>query len=283
MSTELTKLREFARRLNGKLSQCEVYDANICTTRTTPDRPWELLPVSGEPFLKRVRFAVRGRRAVLLANSTYIQVTANGTFASRPFAINAKQKVAFRSEFAEFLSVGGERYPVFTEDGRVSSDQKYILSQHALASLVEQTGLEEGESLHFNRGEISFYLKHPDNDRISGAIDRVIELADGVEIAREEPSLEGLPPQFHPIIPMLKKWALPDDSERSDLLATAPEAVLRSLIDEVLPYLGEIDKYLESFRGGAPTEPAAALGWLAECALEARDLLEGRDGPGPLK
>jgi hypothetical protein len=279
MPNELKQLQELAKRFKGKLSQCEVYDSNVCTTRTKPGRPWELLPVSGEPFLKRLRFTFRGRRVAVLANSTYAQVAASGTFASRPFTINAKQKVAFRSEFAELLSVHGEQYPVFTEDGRVSSDQNYVLSQRELASLVEWSGLEEGESLHFTRGEISFYLKQPDNDRISGAIDRVIELAEKVEIAKEELSLEQLPAQFHPIIPMIKQWALADDSERTDLLATASEAMLRRLTDEVLPYLDAIDAYLDSFRGGAPPEPAAALGWLAECALEAKECLEGRNSP----
>jgi hypothetical protein len=186
--------------------------------------------------------------------------------------------VGFRSEFADALSVGGKRYPVFTEDGKVSSDQKHLLSRPELVSLVEQSGLQEGESLYFTRGEMGFYLKRPDTDRISVAIDRMIELAGKVEIAEEELNLKLLPVQFHPIIPMIEKWALADDSERSDLLAATPEAVLRSLTDEVFPYLGAINSYLDSFRGGAPTEQAVALGRLAECALEAKQYLDGKTG-----
>jgi hypothetical protein len=271
-------MRELARRFKGKLSQCEVYDANVCATRSVPDKAWELLPVSGEPFFRRLRFTCKGRKVTVLANNTYTHGAAGGTFASRPFTINTKQMVGFRSEFADDLSVGGEQYPVFTEDGKVSSDQKHLLSRPELVSLIEQSRLRGGESLHFNRGEIGFYLKRPDTDRVSGAIDRMIELAEKVEIAEGEPNLELLPVQFHPIIPMIKKWALADDSERSDLLAATPEAVLRSLTDEVFPYLGAINSYLDSFRGGPPTEQAAALGRLAECALEAKQHPDGKTG-----
>ena len=275
---ESTVLRELAKRFKGKLSQCEVYDANVCTTRAAPGRPWELVPVSGEPFFQRLTFTYKGRKVTVLANNTYARGAASGTFASRPFTINAKQKVVFRSEFADALFVGGERYPVYTEDGKVSSDQKYLLSRPELVTLVEQSGLREGESLYFTKGEIGFYLKRPDTDRMSGAIDRVIELAGKVEIAEEELNLELLPVQFHPIIPMIKKWALTDDSDRNDLLATTPEAVLRSLTEEVFPYLSAIDSYLDSFQGGAPTEQAVALGRLAECALEAKQHLDGKTG-----
>ncbi len=172
----------------------------------------------------------------------------------------------------------GERYPVFTEAGKVSSDHKDLLSRPELVSLVEESGLEEGESLYFTKGEIGFYLKRPDVDRTIGIIDRVIALAGKVEIAEHELNLEALPVQFHPIIPLIKKWALDNDSERNDLLATTSKPVLRSLVDHVFPYFGAIDSYLDSFRGEAPTEQAAALGRLAECALDAQKHLDGNIG-----
>jgi len=279
MPSESMVLQELAKRFKGKLSQCEVYDANVCITRSLPGRPWELLPISGEPFFQRLRFTYKGRKVTVLANNTYVHGAASGTFASRPFTINAKQRVGFRSEFADNLSVGGERYPVFTDDGEVSLEQKHLLSRPELMSLVERSRLQQGESLYFTKGEIGFYLKQPDTDRMSGVIDRVIELAGKVEIAQEELNLELLPVQFHPIIPIIKKWALADDQEHDDLLVTTPEAALRSLIDDVFPYLGAINSYLDSFRGGAPTEQAVALGRLAECALETKQHLDAKTGP----
>lgn len=279
MSTEPTSvLQELAKRFKGKLSQCEVYDANVCTTRSAPDKPWELVPVSGEPFSRRLRFTYEGRKVTVLENSAYANGMVKGTFASRPFSINAKQKAGFRSEYASTFTVGSNQYPVFTEVGKLSPDQEDLLGRPELASLVEESKLREGESLCFTKGEIGFYLKQPTTDRVSRVIDRVVDLAGKLEIPEEKPNLNLLPVQFHPLIPLILRWAVADDSDRNDLLATAPAPVLRALIDEVDPYLKVIDSYLDSFREGPPTEQAAALGRLAESALEAKQHLSDKNG-----
>jgi hypothetical protein len=158
----------------------------------------------------------------------------------------------------------------------VSSEQKDLLGRSELLSLITQSGLRDGESLYFTRGEIGFYLKGPDSDRVNRVIDRIIELAGKVETVEEGLNLKLLPAQFHSIIPLIKKWAVADDSERDDLLAATPITVLRSLAEEVSPFLSSIDSYLDSFGGKAPTEQAVALGRLAECALEAKQRLNDK-------
>ncbi|HUA21744.1 MAG TPA: hypothetical protein VMU80_16960 [Bryobacteraceae bacterium] len=276
MSNATAILQDLAKRFKGKLSSCRVYDANVCTTRSVPGRPWELELVSGEPLTEQLKLTHRERKVSVLANNAYIHGSAAGTFAGRPFTVNAKQRVVFRSEFADTLSVGAARYPVFTEDGKVSSEQRNLLGRPELLSLVAQVGLQEGESLYFTRGEIGFYLKPTgDSDRVGGLIAQVVELAEKVGTIEEGPKLELLPVQFHPLIPMIKKWAVTDDSERNDLLDTTPRPVLRSLVDEVSPYLEAISSFLDSFGQKAPTEEAASLGRLAECVVEAKQLLDG--------
>jgi len=276
MPTRSTVITELAKKFKGKVSRCEVYDANVCTIRSVSGRPWELEPVSGEPFDQRLRFTRSGRKVTVLANKAYVHGSASGIFASRPFIINSKQKVGFRSELADTLSVSGERYPVFTEDGNVSSEQKDLLGRSELLSLIAQSGLRDGESLYFTRGEIGFYLKGPDGARVTRVIDRVIELARKVETTEKGLNLKLLPAQFHSIIPLIKKWAVADDSERDDLLAATPVIVLQSLGEEVSPFLNSIDSYLDSFGGKAPTEEAVALGRLAECAVEAKQRLNDK-------
>jgi hypothetical protein len=86
MPGESTVLQELLKRFKGKLSQCKVYDANVCTTSTVPDRPWELIPVSGEPFYQQLRFTYNGRKVTVLANNIYANGETSGTFASRPFS-----------------------------------------------------------------------------------------------------------------------------------------------------------------------------------------------------
>jgi hypothetical protein len=267
-------LQDLAKQFKGKLSSCQVYDANVCTTRSAPGRPWDLEVVSGEPLTERLKFTRRGRKVTVLANNAYVNGAATGTFASRPFTVNAKQKVVFRSEFADTLSVGTARYPVFTEDGKVSSEQRSFLGRPELLSLVAQAGFEEGESLYFTKGEIGFYLRRThDSEHVGRLIAQVIELAESLEAIEEGPKLELLPAQFHPLIPIIRAWAVADDSERSDLLDATPRHVLRALVEEVSPYFDAINSFLDSFGEKAPTEQAASLGRLAECTLEAKQLV----------
>jgi hypothetical protein len=276
MSTSI--LQELVRRFNGKLSRCEIFDANICTSRSMPDRPWELIPLSGEPFSQRLRCAYKERNVTVLENSAYANGAVKGTFASRPFSINAKQKVGFRSEYASTLTVGSRQYPVFAEVDKLSPDQERLIARPELVSLVEESNLQEGESLYFTRGEIGFYLKQPTADRVSRVIDRAVDLAGKIEIAEQKPNLSLLPVQFQPLIPLMQRWAVSDDSDRNDLLEAAPVPVLRALIGEVEPYFGAIDSYLDSFREEPSTEQAAMLGRLAECALEAKRHLSDKNG-----
>jgi hypothetical protein len=267
-------LQDLAKRFKGKLSSCEVYDSNVCTTRSVPSRPWELEIVSGEPFNEQLKFTYRGRKVTILANNTYIHGWAAGTFASMPFSLNLKQNVGFRSEFAGTLSTDNDPHPIFTEDGKVSSAQRRALDKPELHSLVQLAHLQEGESLYFTRGEIGFYLKQMhDSDRAGDLINKIIDLATRVEIVEEELKLELLPVQFHAVIPMIKKWAVTDDSDRGDLWDAAPNGVLRLLVDEVFPHLQAINSFLDSFGDEPPTEEAAALGRLAECAVEAKERL----------
>jgi hypothetical protein len=280
ISMPTSVLQELAKQFNGKLSKCEIYDANVCVFRSAPERPWELVPVSGEPFSQRLRCIYKGRTITVLENNAYASGEVKGAFASRPFSINAKQKGGFRSEYSSTPTIGSKHYPVFTEVGKLSPDQEDLLGRPELASLVEESDLREGESLYFTKGEIGFYfyLEQTIADRIRRVIDRVVDLAGRVEISEEKLNLKLLPAQFHPLIPLIERWALADDSDRSDLLSTTPEPILRALIGEVEPYLEVIDSYLDSFREGSPTEQAAALGRLAECALEAKQHLSDKKG-----
>jgi hypothetical protein len=271
-------MQNLAKRFSAKLSRCQVYDANVCTTRSTPDKPWELIVVSGEPFFRRLRFIYKKRMVSLLANNTYVSGTVAGTFANRPVAVNARQEIGLRSDYAKTICVGADHYPIFTEDGQLSPDQEDLLNRSQVVSLLEQTGLREGESLHFTRGEIAFYLKQPTSERVSNAIERMIDIAGMLEIAEEPLNLKLLPVKFHPIIPLIEKWGVADDSDRDDLLNRAPQSALQMLTDEVGPYLEVIDSYLDSFQEGPPTEQAAALARLAECALEAKTRLGDKNG-----
>lgn len=273
MSTDsIGVLRQLAGRFKTRLSRCEIYDPNVCTSKTVPGRPWELIPVAGEPFSHRLlQYVHRHRRITVFANKMYVHGAVKGIFATGVLTVNAEGKIGFRSQYATTVRANGKEYPVFTENGSLSPEQATLLKRPELLALIKESDLQESESIHFTNGDLSFYLRSPTLGRITESIDRMIDLANQIETREEELDLRVPPLRFNPLIPLTKKWAVGDDLEREDLLARSSRAELRALVEKVEPYLTSIDSYLDSFGDRPPSaEAAAVLGKLAECAVEAK-------------
>jgi hypothetical protein len=276
MPTNMLQL--LAERYGGKLSNCKIYDSTVCTYHPDAERPWKLIVQSGEPFSRRLQFTHKERRLIVLENRDYVNGRVNGSFASGRLSINAKLGAGFRSVQASTLTLGGHHYPIYCKAPGLSSDQEDLLRRPELISLVEDSGLREGESLFFTQGDMGFYLRNSLVDRIVRAMDRLVNLARQTEIPEEKLNLDPLPAQFHPLIPLIERWAVDDDSDRNDLLETVSKSLLQALVAEVEPYFEAIDSYLDSFHQKSPPEHAAALGRLAECALEATQHLTTKNG-----
>ncbi len=76
-----------------------------------------------------------------------------------------------------------------------------------------------------------------------------------------------LPPDIHDLIPYIRRWAISDDGERSDLLDEASKDELEELIAAVEQRLPEINKYLDSFgEMGLSDISALALQTLGDAA-----------------
>ncbi len=114
----------------------------------------------------------------------------------------------------------------------------------------------------------------PAEARALAAIDALVSLADRVDIHKaEELDFSKLPPAFCPLIPLVKEWAIDDDSDREQLLSGSSKAALSAFVQQVEPFIQALDSYLDSF-GDSPSPEAAALARLAECAREAKQHLE---------
>ncbi len=139
-------LRRLSARLGGKVSDCLSYDANVCTSVSTADEPWRLIPSSGAPFSSKLRSVYRGRKLELMANRDYLEISVKGRFAGGSFTVNAEERIGFSSRLTSMRIVDR---PVFTADGRVSSIQAKVLQEPVLVHLIAAAGLQPGESLHF--------------------------------------------------------------------------------------------------------------------------------------
>jgi hypothetical protein len=270
MADELESvLQQLRKTFKGRLSPIKLFDANVCESTSPPGRPWESIPIKGQPFSRQLRLVYKKRKVVLLENEEYVSGSVYVEIPNRIFSVNGRNALCRRWISAGDFMIGDRSYPVFTQDGKLSEFEQSLFRREEFSALIVATDMHDGESLHFSADDVHFYLKTPTVEHVQRAIECAIELADKIEVLEEPLDLTLLPERFHPLIPLIKKWAISDDGDRDDLLSTASKAALEKMVEKVSPYFEDIGSYLASFGEEPPPEYASALGTLAECFIEA--------------
>jgi len=265
-------IRQLAEQSGGRISTINLYDSNVCSWTRPAGRPWEPTLISGEPFLKQVRYECRARSVKVSANSSFLHISVGGSFPTQPFSVNEVDLNNLLLQNQPIPNATG--YCLFTETGDLSSDQRAVINKVEFSLLILELALQTDEKVSIFRNNISVYLKKPTIARTIACIDALITLAAKIEISKEELDLTILPSKFHSLIPLISKWAIGDDTDRESFLENLSRGKLKEFIEEVEPYLQSIDSYLASVRQHPPSEEVCALARLAECAFEARILLE---------
>jgi hypothetical protein len=271
-------VREMAKIYRVKTSDTRLFDANLCSWRIEPDRPWELIATSGMPLTKKTTFKYSSYRLRLMANSQYLALFVDANLTLELLSINRPDRMfeLFKGKLsvAETIVLNHRRHPVFTLDGRVSEGQKAFLDLTGFHDFLEHIDLAEDESLHVSN-EMVLYV----HSRTVPSLERTIELGVGLLMtAPKEQKLNEfaqMPAQFRALMPLVEKWAVNDDDSRSELIECSSSVELANLIGTVDPFMDSINAYLDSF-GEQPLDSSAiALGRLAEAAEEAKRFLEG--------
>jgi hypothetical protein len=267
-------VQELATQFKGKVSEITLYDGNVCSWEHPLDRSWEYLLLAGEPFSKQLRYRHSKRDIKVFANNFFLNANVAGIFAISHLSFNLKNANDSLQKPSDTLTLGGRQYPLFTKPGKLSPNHDELFSKAEFAALIQELNLQARESLHFASDNISVYLYQPSANKARNAVERLIDLAEKITGHPEELDLKILPVQFHPLIPLIKKWAIDDDADRESFVEILPRSVLESLASEVEPYLMPINSYLDSFGRESPPQEATALGRLAECALEIKQYLK---------
>lgn len=273
-SSPLQTIREIAAEFGKKVSPCQVFDSNVCSTESTRDRPWEIRAIRGEPFTKCLHLRYGGRKVEILANGDYLNLNVELELPFTNFSLNQEDKRFIKFDFATEVKLGKRLYPVLTVDGSLTHEQETLLSSVDFSNFVSGLAPTEEESLHVTRGGINIYLKSRSVDDIRRIIEAVIVLSAKIEVPTKIPTFEEAPSMFHPLIPLLKTWAVSDDQERADLITEASPSALRELLATVEPFFEIINNYLDSFKDKNLDEFALALMRLAEAAAEAKIRLQ---------
>jgi len=126
---------------------------------------------------------------------------------------------------------------------------------------------QQSESLHFFEGAVVLYSQPHSSDAVMAALAILVSLVGTVRSELDSVDFSVLPPDIHDLIPYIRRWAISDDGERSDLLDEASKDELEELIAAVEQRLPEINKYLDSFgEMGLSDISALALQTLGDAA-----------------
>lgn len=220
---------------------------------------------------RQLRALDRGHKIELLANDSLIlaDVEANyGRF--ELLKINPRSARTPYGRPAGTINTAGVEHVIFTIDGSLSRAQAELYESGVLERLLNVIDPHDGEEINVSQRLFRVYLRGPSVDRVMAIIHGVIDLMPHDTAAE----LDTFPDALRPLVPLMTKWAIEDDEERSRKLRRCTQSARQRLVDAVVPLLPAIDQFLDNF-GANPPEEACALGTLAQAALEARSLISG--------
>lgn len=264
-------LETLAKQYGKSVREMNLFDANVCNSPCDPDHPWEHLPLPGDIFRHKVNITFAAHKIRLRANGEFVVVEVPGNLDVDVLSINRQDKV-FQLERYPFNIPSFPSLEIFASN--TDDNLRQFLASPILSLALSTLRLKQDESLHIYRNGPVLYLKPASPDEVLSAVKTLCDLVESLPPFDDSVDFEGLPAKFKKLFPLIREWAQPDDEIRSELLEQKSEAVLRKFVAAVEPHIPSINEYLDSFREQAPPEAAVALGRLAECATEARLILE---------
>lgn len=266
-------LETVAKQFGKSVSNTNLFDANVCTSPSDPDRPWEHLPLPGDIVRHKVDITFAAHKIRLRANGEFVVVEVPCNLDVDVLSINRQDKV-FQLEPCPFKIPKFPSLEIFASN--TGDNLRQFLASPILSLTLSKMRLKQDESLHIYRNGPVLYLKPASPDEVLSAVKTLCDLVESLPSSDDSLDLEGLPAEFKKLSPLIREWAEPDDEIRGELLEQKSEVALRRFVAAVEPHIPAINEYLDSFRQQAPPEAAVALGRLAQGATEARLILEGR-------
>jgi hypothetical protein len=277
LKRNLALLREVADRLKVQTKPFNLHDPQVArspfdwheaqqyNTVLPPDR-----------FSRKLQCVIDGNRTLIRVNDEYVVIEMNGAFGGNIVCSFNHKNVFFQKEHfgtarlasATLASLYGCR--IFLLKSEASSNAPSLLRKPAIRKYIRALNPGPKESLHILQGQVALYLQRYKSGEVLDALKRLSMLVCNLRDASKQAiGFEALPAEFHGLIPLIQRWGITDDEERSERLVRASRSVRSLLVKEVEPYFNVINRYLDSFGSKPLPEHAVLLGALAECVSEA--------------
>lgn len=185
------------------------------------------------------------------------------------FAINNPDKVLFLKAPIRPKSFPYTIYASETKD--ILENEEFEKAYKALGDLLEKISIAPEESVFVAGNVIGFALK-TSRDLLS-VLDDIVDLLERNQdifkrTVRKIINIKEIPERLRILAPLLKKYSIPDDAEREQLIESLSKKKKMQLIESVDPYMSEINNYLSSFEQQPLSEEATLIGNLAELVTE---------------
>jgi hypothetical protein len=255
-------LRVLAIAIGGRVNRCDHFNSN-----------------QGEVERREARGQLNNYRVRVGETASRFALEIRGFETSLAFAVGAPDKICLMDRRLK-LSRALARLPVYVSKESAPDETRGWLkvSRHLLA--LQALGCSQREPLQVYQNGVTLLAN---SERASRALPGLlVDFADFLPRPRSHAItsqliIDGLaldakllPKDLQRLTPQIQRWAVGDDVERQERLATAKRGELAKLLKEVGPVLARIDEYLDSFGSAALPDEAVLLGQLAEAVAEVR-------------
>jgi hypothetical protein len=272
LAKNIISLNEIARKLGKRTSSLNLIDPQVKRVPWNWQDSLSSKPQPSDCFTRKISYKVNNLRVTLRVNDEYLAVDVKGPFGGSVVCSFVNNK-AFEShrELGSDAICKSYGYKVYLGSGPNSESTASFLQDSSFQQLVKSLRLSQKESIHIGNGYASLYLQRFECEDVLVILESLYHLLSLLPPVDEiSPSFEDLPARFKKLIPLIKRWALSDDSDRSDRINRASTKTLAQLVESIESDFSAINQYIDSFENGPLPEHAVLLGTLAECATEAQ-------------
>lgn len=274
----ITFLNKVARKLGKRTSLLNLHDPQVSRYSFNWRDALSNKPIPPDDFIRKVTFKANNLQVTLRVNDEYLVADIRGEFGDDvvcSFVNNTK--FGFSRKIANKSLCKAYGHKIFLASNSKTDKMLLILQNLSFQKLVKNLHLSQKESLHLWDGQATLYLQRFSWEEVSTALHILYDLVSLLPPRKEEsPRFDKLPESFHKLVPLIKRWGITDDNDRSEKISKTSSITLNRLVSAVRPNFRAINGYLDTFGGNPLPDHAILLGALAECATEAQLVLAGR-------
>jgi hypothetical protein len=226
-------------------------------------------PISDPTFRESIKFRRHGLQLEVRYNGFISIFQCKIVLGAGVWSINQEDCIVLTRK-SNITLTKFDRWPLFIAE-KVYEKAAAIWHSDGLQQLLDNLQLTYGEGLHFYKNAVSFYSKDVVASNLMKRSDLLLSFLLSIlpTSAVKTPRIV-MPDPFHDLEDIAQKWAISDDTTRSEVVDKASKPELEKLVQIIMPRIDAINKFL-AHRENAP---ASALGALAQAASEAKIALD---------